>query len=163
MGATKVKPIPDGYHSVTPYLTLDDSAAAIDWYKKALGAEELGRMPGPDGRGVMHAELKVGDSRIMLGDESPYGDTKAPKKLGGTTMGLFIYVPDVDAAYERAIKAGAQAGMPPADMFWGDRYAKFVDPFGHSWSLGTHIEDVPDDEMPERARKAMAEMAKQKK
>jgi PhnB protein len=160
--ASNVKPIPDGYRTVTPYLTLNDAAAGLDWYKKALGAEEVVRMPGPGGKGVMHAEMRIGDSMVMLGDECPGADGKSPQSLGGTTMGIFLYVPDVDKAYDRAIKAGATKGMPPTNMFWGDRYCKFVDPFGHSWSMGTHIEDVPPGEMPERARKAMEQMGKPK-
>jgi len=153
------KPIPDGFRTVTPYLTLRDAAAGIEFYKRALGAQELMRMPGPGGKGVMHGEIKIGDSIIFLSDESPQGKTRAPESLGGATGSIFLYVPDVDAAFDRAVKAGARSEMPPTDMFWGDRFGSLVDPFGHHWGLATHVEDVPPKEMEQRAKKAMAEMA----
>jgi len=154
-----VKPIPDGFRTVTPYLTLRDAAPAIDFYKKAFGAQEVMRMPGPEGKGVMHAEIKIGDSMLFMSDEQPKGDTQAPESLGGATGSVLLYVPDVDATFNRAVQAGAKAIMPPANMFWGDRFAKLVDPFGHHWALATHKEDVPPDEMSRRAKEAMKQMA----
>ncbi len=159
----KARAIPDGYHTVTPYLVVPDAGKAIEFYKKAFGAEELVRMPGPNGKGVMHAELKVGNSMVMLGDEMPGGGCVSPKTLKGTTMGLHIYVENVDAAWKRAVDAGAQIAMPLMDMFWGDRYGKLTDPFGHSWSLAQHKEDVSPEEMGKRAAKFMAEAAAPKK
>jgi len=150
-----VKPIPEGYHSVTPYLTVDDAAAAIEFYKKAFGATERGRMEAPDGT-IGHAELAIGDSILMLSDQFPQGSTRSPKDLGGTTGSIFMYVGDVVA---RAIDAGATIAMEVADQFWGDRFGTVRDPFGHLWSVATHIEDVPPDEMAERAKEAMAGMA----
>jgi PhnB protein len=158
--ATKVKPIPDGYHSLTPYLHQQDSAAAMEWYKRAFGAEELVRMPGPGGKGVMHAEMKIGDSIFMMADECPQMEGKSPKTAGTITASLLLYVNDVDSAVERAVKAGATLKMPPTNMFWGDRFAKLLDPFGHFWSVATHVEDVPPEEMPRRAKEAMEKMAK---
>ena len=153
-----VKPIPEGYHSVTPYLTVDDAAAAIEFYKKAFGATERGRMEAPDGT-IGHAELAIGDSILMLSDQFPQGSTRSPKDLGGTTGSIFMYVGDVDAVVARAIDAGATIAMEVADQFWGDRFGTVRDPFGHLWSVATHIEDVPPDEMAERAKEAMAGMA----
>ena len=150
-----VKPIPDGYHSVQPYLAVDDAAKAIDWYKQALGATELFRMDGPGGT-IGHAELKIGDSVVLLADPFPQASTKPPKELGGTTASLMLYVEDVDAIVNRAADAGATVTMEVADQFWGDRFGSFTDPFGHSWSIATHIEDVPPDEMERRAADYMA-------
>ena len=150
-----VKPIPDGYHSVQPYLAVDDAAKAIDWYKQALGATELFRMDGPGGT-IGHAELKIGDSVVLLADPFPQASTKPPKELGGTTASLMLYVEDVDAIVNRATDAGATVTMEVADQFWGDRFGSFTDPFGHSWSIATHIEDVPPDEMERRAAEFMA-------
>ncbi len=149
--------IPEGFHSVTPSLTVKNAAAAIDFYKKAFGAEELMRLNSPDGK-VAHAELKIGDSIIFLGDEFDMGFARSPQTLGGTTGALNIYVPDVDQAFERAVKAGAQVRMPVADMFWGDRYGNVADPFGHIWSLATHKEDVSEEELEERAKAFYAKM-----
>jgi len=150
-----VKPIPDGYHSVQPYLAVDDAAKAIDWYKQALGATELFRMEGPGGT-IGHAELKIGDSVVLLADPFPQASTKPPKELGGTTASLMLYVEDVDAIVNRATDAGATVTMEVADQFWGDRFGSFTDPFGHSWSIATHVEDVPPDEMERRAADYMA-------
>jgi PhnB protein len=158
-----VKPIPEGYRTVTPYLTVRNASDAIEFYKRAFGAEEMSRMQGPDGKSVMHAEIKIGDSIVMLSDEFPQGDTRAPQSLAGTTGSIILYVPDVDAAFQRAENAGARGTMPPADMFWGDRFGKLTDPFGHAWGLATHKEDVSPEEMKKRAQAAMAEMAKGKK
>ena len=152
----KVKPIPSGYHSVTPFLVLSNAAKAIDFYAGAFGAKEISRMAAPDGR-VLHAELQFGDSRIMLADEMM--GNKSPQSLGGSAVSIFLYVEDIDSVFSQAVSAGAKADMPPADMFWGDRYGKLTDPFGHVWALGTHIEDVSPEEMGKRAQAAMAQMA----
>jgi len=143
-----VKPVPDGYHSVTPYLAIDGAAAALDFYRDALGAKELYRLPMGDKVG--HAEIQIGDSRVMLSDEWPDMGYLGPKKRGGTSVSLMIYLEDVDAAFERAIKAGAVVEKPVENQFWGDRTGSFVDPFGHKWTLATHVEDVPPDEMQKR-------------
>jgi PhnB protein len=150
--------IQEGYHTVTPYFAVKDAARAIDFYKRAFGAEELSRMPGPDGK-VMHAEIRIGNSRIMLGDESPMGGCKSPQSLGGTSMGLHIYVKDVDAAFAKAVAAGAKVSMPVMDMFWGDRYGKLADPFGHEWSLATHKEELMPAEIEQRMHEAMKAFA----
>ena len=160
--ANQVRPIPQGYHSATPYLTLHDAAKALEFYKRAFGAQEIMRMAGPDGK-VMHAEIKIGDSIVMLGDEMPGSSVRSPQALNGTTGGIMLYVEDVDAAFKRAVDAGAQTETPPADMFWGDRYGRLRDPFGHSWSIATHKEDVAPAEMSKRMQQAMAQMGQQKK
>jgi PhnB protein len=152
------KPIPEGYNTLTPYLAVDDATKAIEFYERAFGAKERSRMPGPDGK-IAHAELVIGSSVVMLSDPFPQSTVKPPTQLGGTTAGLFMYVEDVDAAYRRAIDAGATETMPPADMFWGDRFGTVTDPFGHSWQIATHVEDVTPEEMAERGREAMASMA----
>src|SRR5579872_6791578 len=158
--AAKVNPIPTGYHSVTPYLTCDDCARAIDFYKRAFGAQELVRMDAMPGK-IGHAELKIGDSHVMLSDEMPGGDTRSPKSLGGTTASVFLYVTDVDSVYKQAVDAGAHGKMQPTDMFWGDRFGRLVDPFGHSWSLATHKEDVAPEEMKKRMQAERAKMSQQ--
>ena len=147
--SNKVKPVPDGYHTATPYLTIRGAAAAIDFYKRAFGAKELFRMPSPDGK-IMHAEITIGDSHIMLADESDAAETKAPQTLKGSTAGIFLYLKDVDTAFKQALTAGAKETMPVQNMFWGDRFGKLTDPFGHRWMLATHIEDVSPAEMEER-------------
>jgi uncharacterized glyoxalase superfamily protein PhnB len=143
--------IPDGHHTITPHLVIKGAAEAIEFYKRAFGAEEIGRMPmpGPDGQvKIGHAELRIGNSFLFLADEFPeYGST-GPN--GHSPVSLHLYVTDVDTAFQRAVDAGATVTMPLADMFWGDRYGKLVDPFGHNWSLATHIEDVTPEEMKER-------------
>jgi PhnB protein len=149
-----VKPIPDGYHSVTPYLVMQECGRAIDFYKQALGAEELFRMPGADGK-VGHAEIKIGNSILMLSDEHPEMGFKGPKSYGGTPVGLMIYVNDCDAVFHAAVKSGATALRPLQDQFYGDRSGTVVDPFGHVWTISTHKEDVPPDEMARRAAEAM--------
>jgi len=141
-----VKAIPEGFHSVTPYMIVRNAARAIEFYKQAFGAVEKGVMNSPDGK-VAHAELQIGDSIIMLGDEFPEMGALSPQSTGGAGMGLHIYLEDVDAAFDRAVKAGAKVEMPVADMFWGDRYGKLADPFGHKWSIGTHKRDVSMEEM----------------
>jgi PhnB protein len=150
-----VKAIPEGYHSVTPYLIIKGAAAALDFYSKAFGAKELFRFPMPDGQ-IAHAEMKIGDSHIMLADE-PHDEVhqqmghKAPKSLGGTTMGIMLYVEDVDAVAKKAVAAGAKEVRPVVDQFYGDRSGTFLDPFGHVWTIGTHKEDVSIEEMQRRA------------
>ena len=147
-------PTPEGYHTVTPYLTVDDASAAIDFYGRAFGATERMRMPGPDGK-IAHAELQIGDSPVMLADPFPQATSQPPKELGGTSGGVFLYVEDVDAAFQQAVDAGATVTMPLEDMFWGDRFGSLLDPFGHSWSLATHKEDLTEEEIAERGQAAM--------
>ncbi len=149
-----VKAIPDGYHSVTPYLIIKGAAAALDFYKKAFGAKELFRFPMPDGR-IGHAEMKIGDSPIMLADEPQDAvhqqlGHKAPKSLGGTTVGVMLYVDDVDAVAKQAVAAGAKEVRPVTNQFYGDRSGTFLDPFGHIWTIATHKEDVSSEEMQRR-------------
>ena len=154
----RVAPIPAGYHTVTPYLTVNDGARALELYTRAFGARETVRMPGPGGK-MMHAEFRIGDSIVMLSDELPgMSTTKAPTSLGGTTGSLMLYVRDVDAAFQRAVDAGCTALMPPTDMFWGDRFGKLRDPFGNEWGLATHKEDLSPRQMAERQKAAMAQM-----
>ena len=153
-----VKPVPEGYHTVTPHLAVDDASAAIEFYKRALGAKERVRMSAPDGK-VAHAELEIGDSLIMLSDPFPHAQTRPPAELGGTTGSVFLYVEDVDAAFQQAVDAGATVAMAPEDMFWGDRFGSVMDPFGHHWSLATHVEDLSEEEIAERGRAAMATMS----
>jgi PhnB protein len=144
-----VKAVPDGFHTLTPYLICKGGGDAIAFYEKALGAKELFRMPGPGGS-VMHAELQVGSSRLMLADENPEQGSQSPKTLGGSPVVTFIYSEDVDGAFNRAVSAGATVKMPPTDMFWGDRLAAVVDPFGHEWQMATHKEDVSAEDMQKR-------------
>ena len=143
-----VKPIPDGYHTLTPHMTVRDAPKAIEFYKQAFGAVEQGVMKGPDGK-IMHAQLMIGDSIVMLADEFPEYGSLSPLSSGGSGMGLHIYVEDADASFDRAVKAGATVEMPIGDMFWGDRYGKLADPFGHKWSIATHKKDLSMDEMME--------------
>jgi PhnB protein len=147
--------LPDGYRTVTPYLVIRDAAKAIEFYKKAFGATELMSMPMPDGK-IAHAEIKIGDSMIMISDENLAWGTKSPQTLNGSPVGIFLYVPDVDATFKQAIASGATETMAVADQFWGDRYGKVRDPFGHQWNIATHVEDLTPDEIGERAAKAMA-------
>jgi PhnB protein len=155
--AKKVSPIPSGYHTVTPYLTVNDGTGALEFYKRAFGAREVMRMPAPNGK-LGHAEMRIGDSIVMLSDEFPgMSTTKAPSSLGGTTGSLMVYLPNVDAAFHKAVDAGCKSLMPPTDMFWGDRYGKLEDPYGIQWGLLTHKENVPPKEMAERAKAAMAQ------
>src|SRR5215212_3725851 len=149
------KPVPEGYHTLTSYLAVDDAAQAIEYYKKAFGAKERVRMAAPDGK-IGHAELEIGDSMLMLADPFPQSSTRPPKELGGTSASVFMYVEDVDAVVKRAVDAGATVTMEVADQFWGDRFGTITDPFGHVWSVATHVEDVPPEEMAERAKAAMA-------
>ena len=153
-----VKPIPEGYHTVSPYLAVDDAEKAIEYYKKAFGAEETVRMNGPDGR-IGHAELKIGDSHIMLSDPFPQSSTKPPTELGGTSASIFMYVQDVDAVVQKAVDQGATVTMEVEDQFWGDRFGSITDPFGHNWSIATHVEDLTPEEIEERGKVAMAAMS----
>jgi PhnB protein len=152
------QPIPEGYHTLTTYLTVENAAEAIDYYKDVFGAKERIRMEAPDGK-IGHAELEIGDSLLMLSDAFPGATSRPPTELGGTTAGAFMYVEDVDAVVKRAVESGATITMEIADQFWGDRFGSISDPFGHLWSIATHVEDVPPDEMAERAKAAMAEMS----
>jgi len=154
----KVSPVPAGYHTATPYLTVNDGAGALEFYKRALGAREVMRMAAPGGK-IGHAEIRIGDSHIMLSDEFPGASQKAPKSLGGTTGSVMLYLPNVDAAFQKAIDAGCTSIMAPADMFWGDRFGKLEDPYGNQWGMATHKEDIPPKQLAERARAAMAAMA----
>lgn len=155
-----VKPIPEGYHTLTPFLTVRNAERAIDFYKQAFGAKERGVMKGPDGK-VMHAELMIGDSIVMLADEFPeFGALSPESGGGGSSMGLHIYLDNVDAAFDRAVKAGARVEMPVMDQFWGDRYGKLKDPFGHKWSIATHMKDLSAEEMKRGMDDAMAKMPK---
>ena len=149
----------EGYQTVTPALTVRNGAEAIEFYKKAFGAEEIMRVPGPDGKSIMHAEIRVGTSRIMLGDEAPSMGCLAPVTLGGPGGSLYVYVPDVDAAFKQAVAAGAKALMPVTDMFYGDRFGQVEDPSGHRWGLATHVEDLAPEEMARRQREFFASMA----
>jgi len=153
-----VKAIPTGYHTLTPNLVVADAAKAIDFYKKALGAEEVMRMDGPGGK-VMHAEMKIGDSRFMLGDEMPEMGAKGPKGYGGTSVSFYIYVEDVDTAWKRALGAGGKETMPLATMFWGDRTGRLEDPWGHAWVLATHVKDVTPEDMKKGQEEFMSKMA----
>lgn len=149
-----VKPIPEGYPQVTPYLYIDGAAAAIEFYSKIFGAKERMRMPAPHGK-IGHAELQIGDSVIMLADEYPEMDVRGPKAVGGTPVTISVYVEDVDSVFDRAVKEGAKALRPVEDQFYGDRSGQFEDPFGHRWSVATHVEDVSPEEMAKRAAEAM--------
>lgn len=148
--ALAVKPIPEGYHAITPYLTVRGGDRAIDFYKRAFGAREITRLNGPDGKSVMHAELQIGDSRFFLGDEMPGMESRSPQALGGSPAGIYLYVRDVDEAFARAVEAGATVKRPLENMFWGDRTGSLLDPFGHTWDLATRREDVSPQEMKRR-------------
>jgi PhnB protein len=152
------KPIPAGYHTVTPYLVVDDGAAAIEFYKDAFGATERMRMEAPDGK-IGHAEIEIGDSVVMLADAMPQSKTRPPSELGGTSAGVFLYVEDVDTVVKQAVKAGAEITQEIADQFWGDRFGSIRDPFGHDWSIATHVEDLTPEEIAERAKEAMSAMS----
>lgn len=151
-----VQPVPEGMHSVTPHLVCDGAAAAIEFYQKALGATGGGTLLGPDGR-VMHAQVRIGDSTVMLVDENRQYGMLGPKSLNGSPVTIHLYVDDVDAVYQRAVSAGAKAVMPPADMFWGDRYGVLEDPFGHRWSIATHQREVTPAEMQEAMQNSSPE------
>lgn len=146
---SNVKPIPEGYHNVTPYLFVRNAAGAIDFYKNVLGAAELVRMRGPDGR-IMHAELKIGDSIVMLADENPPMGVMSPQTVGGFSVGMHVYVENADAVLQKAVDAGAKILRPIKNQFYGDRSGTVLDPFGHMWSIATHVEDVSPEEMKKR-------------
>jgi PhnB protein len=151
-------PIPEGYHTLQIYLAVEDASKAIDFYKEAFGAEETIRMPGPDGK-VAHAELQIGDSKLMLSDPFPQSNARPPSERGGPTASIFMYVDDVDATFEQAQRAGATVVSELEDMFWGDRFGTVADPFGQVWAMATHKEDLSEEEIAERSKAAMAEMA----
>jgi PhnB protein len=156
----QVKAVPDGFHTITPHLTVRDANRALEFYQKAFGAEVLHIMPGPGGK-VMHAALRIGDTMLMLNDEFPeFGGALAPSATGGSAVTLHVYIENVDAAFARAVSAGASVKMPVMDMFWGDRYGKLQDPFGHSWSLATHVRDMSPEEMQQEQEKAFSKMPK---
>lgn len=148
---TNVKPVPDGYHTITPYLFIRGAAHAIDFYKSVFNATELFRTPGPIGQ-VMHAELKIGDSIIMMADENPKMGAMSPQTAGGVSTSLHVYVENVDGVVQKAINAGAKLLRPVKDQFYGDRSGTLLDPFGHMWSIATHVEDVSPEEMKKRAK-----------
>jgi PhnB protein len=160
--AKDVRPIPEVFHSLTPSIVVDDAGRALDFYKRAFGAVELDRYPTPDGK-IAHATIKIGDSMLMLSDEFPFGFGRSPQSLGGTSAGLWIYTEDVDSLFSRAVQAGAIVKMPLKDQFWGDRTAYVADPFGHLWTLATHIEDVSPQELKRRGDIEMAKMAQRSK
>jgi PhnB protein len=151
-------PVPHGFRTVTPYLTVRDAKKAIDFYKKAFGAEELVVMPGPNGM-TMHAQIKIGDSMIFLADEWPEVDSLGPESRGGATSSIMLYVDDVDKWFDKAVKAGCTVKMPVSDQFWGDRFGKLADPFGHLWAIATHVEDLSGEEVKARSEAAIKQMA----
>ena len=158
--ASSTRPVPVGQEGLIPHLICERCAEAIEFYKKAFGAEEVGRLPAPDGRKIMHAQLRIGNSFLFLVDDFPEhrgGKSQSPKALGGTPVSIHHYVPDVDAAFKRAVEAGAMVLMPVQDMFWGDRYGVLSDPFGHTWSLATHIKDVAPDQMHSAMKEAFGQ------
>jgi PhnB protein len=150
----QVRAIPEGFHTVTPHLVCAGAADALEFYKKAFGATEIGRMPGPGGK-IMHAEIRIGDSRVMLADAFPDWGSNGPLALKGTPVFIHLYVNDADAAWQQAVDAGAKPIMPLADMFWGDRYGQVEDPFGHRWSIATHKHDMTPEQMQEAMQQAM--------
>jgi uncharacterized glyoxalase superfamily protein PhnB len=152
------KPIPENYHALTPSLAVENAAQAIEFYKRAFGAKERERMPGP-GDTIAHAALEIGDSVLMLSDPMPQSTVTPPTKLGGTSVGIFLYVEDVDSVVQDALDAGATVKMPVADQFWGDRFGVVADPFGHTWQIATHVEDLRPEEIMERGKTAMASMS----
>ena len=156
-------PVPEGQHTLSAHITVKGAPQAIDFYRKAFGAIELHRMPGPDGA-IMHAALRIGDSMLFLNDEMPMPDGgKSPTSIGGTAVTLNLYVPDADQTYKQALSAGAKETMPIADQFWGDRYGIITDPFGHKWAIATRKEDLTTEEMEQRGREFMAQMQGQRR
>lgn len=153
---TQVKPIPDGFHSVTPYLTVRNAGQAIEFYKRAFGAQERVRLPGPDGK-VAHAEILIGNSILMLGDECPEMGNQSPESLHGSSVGIALYVENVDEVFNRAVKAGASVKEALSDKFWGDRAGSITDPYGHKWTILTHKEEVSPQEMKKRMEKMFAQ------
>ena len=155
-----VRPVPEGYSSITPYLIVSGAAEAIDFYTKAFGAHELMRMPTPNGK-VAHAEMQIGNSRLMLADEQPESGQRSPRSIGGSATGLMLYVDDVDNVFMRAIGAGANVQQAVTDQFYGDRSGQLTDPFGHVWTVATHVEDVPEAELQRRMEKSMAAVGRE--
>ena len=153
-----VSAIPLGFNTVSAYLVVPNAVQALEFYGRAFAAETVMRMPGPNGQGTMHAEMRIGNSMVLLTDENPMWELKSPASLGATPVSLHVYVEDADAVFTRAIKAGCTAKFPMSDAFWGDRYGKLTDPYGHVWGIATHVEDVPPDEMAARAAAAFAAM-----
>jgi PhnB protein len=154
----EVKPIPEGYQTATPYLVVRDAARVIEFYKEAFDAEERSREMSPDGKHIIHAEMKIGDSVFMLSDELPGQLCESPLALGGTTFGFYVYVEDVDKAFDRAIAAGGEMRRPVQDMFWGDRTCEVSDPSGHMWTLATHVEELSREELDKRTRESFEKM-----
>jgi PhnB protein len=154
------KAIPEGYHSVTPMFVFKDARKAIEFYKRAFGAQERFTMPGPDGKGVMHAEVRIGTSIIMMGEENPQQPCKSAETIGGSPVSFYIYLENVDEAFRIALEAGAEARMPVADMFWGDRVGTVQDPFGYNWTLATHVKDLTPQEIQQGAQAAFAQMGR---
>ncbi|HLY60035.1 MAG TPA: VOC family protein [Terriglobia bacterium] len=157
--STKAKAVPEGFHTITPYLVVRDAAKAVEFYKRAFGAEVRGIHYTPDGK-IMNADLKIGDSIVLMSEEFPEMKALSPQSLGGSSVTIHIYTEDVDAKFKQAVSAGATAVMPVMDMFWGDRYGQLADPFGHRWSIATHVEDLTSDEIQKRGQAVFAEMAK---
>jgi uncharacterized glyoxalase superfamily protein PhnB len=155
----KSKSIPEGFNTLTPHLVVKGASKAIDFYNKAFGAEEIRRVSGPDGKSIMHAELKIGNSRLMLVDEFPEMNARGPESIGGTPVTIHMFVEDADAVFNRAVDAGALVRMPLADMFWGDRYGVLADPFGHLWSIATHKEDLTPEEIGKRMKSSFSAVA----
>ncbi|MCI4356930.1 MAG: VOC family protein [Thermoplasmata archaeon] len=158
-----VRPIREGYHTVVPGIVVRNAAEAVKFYQAALGAVEGTRMHGPDGKSILHTELTIGDSRIFLSDEDPGMSVKSPESLHGTTSSIHLNVEDADAVFQRAVQAGAKPVMPPMDMFWGDRYAQVLDPYGHLWGIGTHKEDLTPEEVGTRGEEFFRRMAAQRR
>ncbi len=152
-----INPIPEGCNSVNVYLVVKDGQAAIDFYEKAFGAVGGMCMPGPDSKGIMHAEIQIGNSTVMLSEENPQWGTQSPESLGGSPASMHVYLPDVDTAFQQAVDAGCTVVAPLMDTFWGDRYGKVADPFGYQWGLATHVEHVPEEEMAKRAQEWFAQ------
>ncbi len=158
---TKIKPIPEGFHTVTPHLILKNAKRAIEFYKSAFDAKVLGLFPSPDSKGTMHAQIRIGDSILMMGDEAPDRGCRSAETLGTSPISLYLYMPNVDAAFKQAVAAGATVTMPVADAFWGDRCGTLNDPFGYSWTIATHIRDLTPDEIQEGAQAFFAKAGKQ--
>ena len=154
------KPIPDGFHTITPHLVVSDGAKAVEFYQKAFGATDSETMMSPDGKAVMHAQLKIGNSMLMLGNEFP-PHCLSPKSRGGTSVSLYLYFDNADAAFDRAVKAGCTVKMPMSDQFWGDRFGQVEDPFGHQWGFATHKQDLTKDQIAAKAQEFFAKMANQ--
>jgi uncharacterized glyoxalase superfamily protein PhnB len=153
---SKVKPVPEGYHTITAHIVVRDTKKAIEFYQRAFGAQELASMPAPDGKTIMHAEIKIGSSMLMLAEEYPQMGSLSPLSLGGSGVTMHLYVEDVDAAFQRALDAGATVKMPVADMFWGDRFGMLSDPFGHQWSIASRTQDMTLEELAQASEKAFA-------